>query len=137
MSDGWTDSPGSPARKDTRTWCKGKVGREHQLVIEPDKRQGWGPPGCFWSSSWFLESGTRSHRWSWHCRHIERCTVCGKILRHWLKQDECPEIRPTPGDDVECKHCQMLASEHHGEHLYCWPDGRRWRFWYSERDGKS
>lgn len=69
---------GHRAKKDTRRWCKGKPGREHQLDI---RRSSHGfPCGPNWSSRY----------WCWHERY---CTVCGKIMTTLgLKPDECPDL---------------------------------------------
>ena len=37
ISDEWTHS-GSRKRKDTKRWCKGKVGREHVPTVELSRR---------------------------------------------------------------------------------------------------
>jgi hypothetical protein len=77
------------ASKDTRRWCKGKVGREHVLA-----------PAL---PSWIGES-TRCHRrgeddfWmarrtldaDWVCWHFMTCTVCGKIMAN-MRFDHCPD----------------------------------------------
>jgi hypothetical protein len=67
-------------RKDTKRWCKGKVGREHKAEIVRD-------PQLIW------RAGTKcQHQAQWlPCTHLERCTECGKILRRWLPVEECPD----------------------------------------------
>lgn len=70
----------APGRKNTRAWCKGKVGRAHKPVIARSNYAGTWP--CH-----------PRHGWR-HCWHIEQCTVCGKTLRH-LTPDECPEGLPS------------------------------------------
>src|SRR6266568_2852968 len=59
------------SRKDTRRWCKGKPGREHQ------------PRQVTISAGMGLSCG------AWFCWHAETCACCGKILRY-LKPAECP-----------------------------------------------
>jgi hypothetical protein len=83
------------ARKDTRQFCKGKPGREHQPVIVfaaivirsvPDR--------CEWRPSWMDDyAGLK-----WACWHREDCSACGRILRDHgsLLISECPDW---PGDE--------------------------------------
>jgi hypothetical protein len=72
------------ARKDTKRWCRGKVGVEHTPEIQSDRR-GLGPYPCRVPPDWA--------RWrsTWWCHHVERCSECGKILRHSLNVGECPD----------------------------------------------
>ena len=74
--------PRHRSRKDTRRWCRGKVGVEHQTEVRLD-RPAWkrdDVPDCYrpewWPSSWW-------------CNHQEVCTVCNKILR-WSLERDCP-----------------------------------------------
>lgn len=62
-------------RKTTRRWCRGKVGVEHQTVIERDERKPW------------LTCRHVNPGW-WTCNHHEVCTVCGKITDPF---PPCPE----------------------------------------------
>lgn len=91
------DVPKHHARKNKRRWCKGKVGVEHQLEIALDERTvEWRSnnhtrPACYrpdWATKTRMHE--RSKFWSWMCSHIERCTVCGKIIEHALN-DRCPD----------------------------------------------
>lgn len=67
------------AKKNTKRWCKGKVGREHvpEVVINPM----WGNPNCGESSWW-------PGRWS--CHHMRACKNCGKRIQWALRVTECP-----------------------------------------------
>lgn len=91
-----------PGKKNTKTWCKGKVGREHKLVIAvPDNAYHHRP--CGWYNQRFLlgEDETR-----YNCNHVELCEVCGKVMRryyYWYKPapgsmtpQECPHYTPQP-----------------------------------------
>lgn len=70
-----------PGRKDTKKWCRGKVGREHQLeVIPPHNMMAFTCSPSRWSSA------------PWSCMHQERCTVCGKILHWFLPWRRCPDL---------------------------------------------
>lgn len=80
--------------KDTRHWCKGKVGREHTPAIEM-------PPNAYRQDCGWIT-------WNevpWYsCHHVELCTTCGKHLRlsyGWLRTEprnlqpeECPAYAP-------------------------------------------
>ena len=87
----------APARKDTRSWCKGKRGVEHVPVIGYDhaypvfRRN----RDCEWTAGW--NSKELAYAVFWDCRHHEVCANCSKVLRtrHNLPDDECPLY---PGD---------------------------------------
>lgn len=66
------------AKKDTKRWCGGHVGREHTLECQPY-------PG----SSRFTGVTSLSKRW----RELV-CTVCGKRVAHWYpcrNETDAPE----------------------------------------------
>jgi hypothetical protein len=98
-------------KKNTRRWCRGKVGVEHQLEVRLDERttawrQHMHPdrPLCY-RPDWLAQggrSGRRPESWSWMCSHIRVCTVCGKIFDQFLGT-ECPDYTPkiTVFKDVE------------------------------------
>jgi hypothetical protein len=71
----------APARKDTRTWCKGKVGRPHtpQVVLIP------------WAVSMGLSCSPGDYAPSgWNCLHRVSCSTCGKIQSQFLGS-ACPD----------------------------------------------
>lgn len=80
ISDEWTHQ-GSRKRKDTKRWCKGKVGREHVPVIELNRR--------------FMiyrdkSDMTQCKGSGWlACIHHEVCSTCHKELK-WAV-DYCPD----------------------------------------------
>ncbi len=90
-----------PAKKDTRRWCRGKVGREHTLkiAVPPNAHQA----NCGWRTRRHVDD-TYPPSWSYFCRHAELCTVCGKVFRRyfdWLHEEtsglhpvDCPEFTP-------------------------------------------
>lgn len=95
--DDVTESKLPPAHKDTKHWCRGKVGREHTLAIQmPDNA--WSR-GCRWIYS------IGDEPW-YNCAHVELCTACGRIFRRnygWprgsqsrtaLRSEECPDYQP-------------------------------------------
>jgi hypothetical protein len=109
MADGWNEptikDPLSTkargrkprARKDTRRWCKGKVGVEHTLAIVPDSRYSWMKDGCRWVpyTVWGGPKTGRVKNWRWSCQHHEVCSVCGKHFRSgWDFTEECPDFIP-------------------------------------------
>jgi hypothetical protein len=66
-------------RKNTRRWCKGKVGVEHTLVVRMRRDRS---KGCHWFA-WSVR-GKAIQRGAWICVEQEVCISCGKILRHTL-----------------------------------------------------
>ena len=84
----WNRGRVPKAKKDTKRWCKGKEGREH--VPETVESHIWagmnkvcGPrpyTGGWWGGKWF-------------CRHAIRCSECGKVLKTFLSEDECPDAK--------------------------------------------
>jgi hypothetical protein len=89
----------APGRKNTRAWCKGKVGRPHtvQIVYPPNAFR----RSCSWADYASWRTGEKTMRWC--CHHGEVCTVCGKVLRvshGWFGGDlellECPDYVPGP-----------------------------------------
>ena len=72
------------SRKDTRTWCKGKVGREHQTavripewVISLHARSGKPVPPCGPRERTMRNGVVQAY---YSCEHRVYCTVCGKDL---------------------------------------------------------
>lgn len=82
-----------PARKDTRSWCRGKEGREHVpvLAFAPPP---WHdrPSACRWRQR-MAGPGI-----AWECFHRQECANCGKVLAaSWqLPRDECPSYPGFP-----------------------------------------
>lgn len=74
-------------RKNTKKWCKGKVGREHKPKVElAEKRYGymysWGKEiKCGDTPYFFLDKNKR-------CYHHVICENCGKELQYTPKT--CP-----------------------------------------------
>lgn len=85
-------------RKKTGHWCKGKVGKEHdvELIINHNYSATW--MGCKWTELMAWRNGERSHwKWHYHCRHSYRCKSCGKYTEWTLKnKEECPDFKPKP-----------------------------------------
>jgi hypothetical protein len=109
-------APRPKARKDTRSWCRGKTGVEHTgtLVLQV---AGPRPLECCWRHR-FL--GDREIRWE--CWHREACARCGRVLREpWqLEDSECPAW-PGSGE-------QRAAAEREAARSV-----ERWREWQAQR----
>ena len=88
----------SPARKDTRRWCKGKVGRSHQIGVSDTPTY-----HCYPAPSWATEK-MRERRGDWWCSHLIVCTVCGKRMGY-LDGADCPDRpdRPVPSTTATAK----------------------------------
>lgn len=72
------------SKKNTRRWCKGKVGREHTPEIRhTGERNGWAKGWVCGPRRWGLKG--------WSCHHEEICTTCGKLLR-WTLGGDCPDL---------------------------------------------
>jgi hypothetical protein len=104
------DDPAAPmrrgSRKNTRDWCKGKAGREHQMRVQvPPSRAGavcrWGPAYEFGRVS--LEQASVR----WECCHVRLCIICGKEAFPSVPRQECPDY---PGDQAQ-KQEAMQAVE--------------------------
>lgn len=67
------------SNKDVKRWCKGKQGVHHKPVTVKRGR---------WSCNWYVSLG----RPFYSCSHESQCSVCGRILRWRIDNDECPEI---------------------------------------------
>lgn len=72
--------PYRPKRKNTKEWCKGKVGRPHVGEIRFNPIWGSATCGPSWGSRWF-------------CHHAEICKNCGKRLRWSVGKGECPDLK--------------------------------------------
>jgi len=80
-------------KKNTRLWCGGKEGREHQPeIVRHHYYALWAEKDCHWWERWTYANGEKVQRKpdTWSCLHAERCTVCGKYLKVFLPQEECP-----------------------------------------------
>jgi hypothetical protein len=77
-----------PGKKNTREWCRGKVGRYHDVEVRRQPH---------------VSDDTACHRWPfgnssyqiWLCYHQIYCVNCGKILNHSLG-DDCPDRTDGP-----------------------------------------
>lgn len=102
----------SPAKKNTRRWCRGKEGVEHVPALFLDAQWGLGKP-CRWMLSYYSDE-----RFKWRCNHRRRCTVCGKVLQESLKGTECPDLRPGPTKPLTCVRCPHRESDHNAPYRW-------------------
>lgn len=86
------DTPKHRARKNTRKWCKGKVGRPHtpEIRLEANIYSTWHQEHPCYRADWWTKQWERH----WSCSHQEYCTTCGKILQFTLG-NKCPNYEPT------------------------------------------
>lgn len=73
-------------KKNTRKWCRGKVGTPHRVEVVRHHYYSHTVP-CHWWQGYVKRS--------WVCYHAQRCTVCGKYLLENLRS-ECPEFKDAP-----------------------------------------
>lgn len=81
----WEPHPRGARRKNTRRWCRGKVGVPHTLAVregDPKERV----------PEWFKRCGPNPWTGRWRCAEQEYCTSCGKIMRR--RVDHCSK-RPS------------------------------------------
>lgn len=89
-SDEWKVNP-KRKHKDTKHWCKGKVGREHVLeTVEskwPYNRNKCG----LYKDLYEWTIGNPYYENKWDCRHVIKCSVCGKHIKEFLSRADCPD----------------------------------------------
>jgi hypothetical protein len=91
----------SPGKKDTHTWCRGKVGAEHVKQLERKYRTG-GRTTC----GWFPAYRRKGFGIAWSCCHAEVCASCRKVFRTpWdgLTPQDCPLWPGTPGQQAAAR----------------------------------
>lgn len=136
-----------PGKKDTRRWCRGRVGRDHVPVIQLEKgtaslrRYALDPvrARCRWTM-WFVGGRAITGQLHWSCGHQLLCATCKKVLEPCIRPEECPEFVPGPKgpvDEIKC-HCGHILRDHGGRctkcakcQWYSWPGlpavpTRRW-----------
>jgi hypothetical protein len=84
--------PHHKKKKDTKRWCKGKVGREHVPCIT--KASSGGSCRCNYAP-WSIrhKSGETTPLKKYICWHQKSCQVCGKVLEWFLTEEECPDYK--------------------------------------------
>lgn len=86
------ESRSVPARKNTKRWCRGKVGTEHQPAVTMG--QSWGRV-CGKDQSWSVRRRALVN--VWRCYHEMRCSQCGKVVDRSVER--CPD---RPKKETEC-----------------------------------
>ena len=83
-SDTWKKAP---AKKDKKHFCGGKPGRFHKPeIVRRNENYALGK-ACSTAPEWKrVLFGS-----NWYCYHQEICSRCGKILRHYITEQECPD----------------------------------------------
>lgn len=76
-----------PGKKDTKRWCRGVVGREHQAKWQKKEYE-------------MGVAGTRKVIWMWN---EKVCQVCGKRLEYDFKKEQKIERSPTTKNSSEEK----------------------------------
>ena len=77
-------TPAKGKRKNTKRWCRGKRGQEHDTHVVQHEWAGR-VFDCGWNWTW--EKEVPPGRTTPICFEREVCKNCGKILRHWLGKD--------------------------------------------------
>lgn len=87
MSYSPRDDEAAPHRskKNTKKWCRGKVGVEHVIEVRMNKNRSWWKERgrTCWRAEWWPEM--------WHCQHQRVCINCNKVVEPSL-YDECPDF---------------------------------------------
>lgn len=78
----------APGKKDTKRWCRGKPGVEHEVETRLER---FVTPG---ECGWYISRRTGKPMW-YRCYHEDVCSSCGKILLRTRKQ--CPDYVAPPG----------------------------------------
>lgn len=100
------------AKKDTRRWCGGHKGREHEpeivldkyvaslrrFRVEPERAK------CAWTL-WFVRGDLVNTRPHFSCGHQRRCATCGKVLDFRVLPEQCPDYVEGPKGSVENLRC--------------------------------
>jgi hypothetical protein len=91
MKAGYPDEPKHRSKKNTKKWCKGKIGLEHDPEIKPSSMYN------YWKTSDPERPACRKPTWvgwhrEWMCWHVRACRRCGKILDPFLSKEECPDF---------------------------------------------
>lgn len=103
--DGWTRTP-HRSKKDTKRWCRGKPGVEHEREMREDRYlttlKG---RACRWVLHYVHG---RFPKPVWSCRHQWVCRKCNKVLTWRVEPEECPERveepKPLEAFACECEH---------------------------------
>lgn len=94
--DSWRKSP---AKKNTKAWCKGKIGRAHipEIRVSSYHSSMYEKYPCRVVESfgryWLGSDSDLGDNRRWVCYHEEYCSNCGKILTpSGIEIKQCPEF---------------------------------------------
>jgi hypothetical protein len=81
-------------KKNTKKWCKGKVGKEHVPHIT---RSNYGRLSKCQPAPWRVVGryGETMPIKRYICWHQRSCQNCGKVIEYWLPAEECPDYKET------------------------------------------
>lgn len=85
--------PHHKKKKNTKKWCRGKVGREHVLHIT---KSNYGiKDKCCNYAPWSVrhKNGETTPLKKYLCWHQRSCQNCGKVLEWFLSEKECPDYK--------------------------------------------
>jgi hypothetical protein len=85
--------PHHKKKKNTKKWCKGKVGREHVPHII---KSNYGVTDkCCNYAPWSVrhKNGETTPLKKYLCWHQRSCQNCGKVLEWFLSEEECPDYK--------------------------------------------
>ena len=84
--------PHHKKKKNSKKWCRGKVGREHVPNIT---RSNYGSLSKCQPAPWRVVGryGETMPTKRYLCWHQRSCQVCGKVLEYWLPAEECPDYK--------------------------------------------
>lgn len=90
-SDEWTPVK-HHTHKDTKKWCKGKEGREHEPAVEGQQSSSWvcRPRVEWWTTTKWMYKHYKDR--PWFCTHRVVCQKCRKVLEHSIPWQECPDL---------------------------------------------
>ena len=78
--------PRQGKKKNTKKWCRGKVGAFHEFQIVKSRHMDY---ECQWKSLLWKENHVR-----YRCYHEKSCIKCGKVVEWFLNDPkECPDYK--------------------------------------------
>lgn len=97
---------GRSSYKNTRKWCRGKAGVEHEEEIILGRDTYRRKTECGWSPLWSVER--QDYTVSWYCNHHVVCKNCSKVLDDKIFRTECPAY---PGTTEQHASAQQKLTE--------------------------
>ena len=78
-------------KKNTKKWCKGKVGREH--VLEITRSNYAFHLQCNYPKWGVIKDGIVVPLGRYVCWHQRSCQKCGKVIEWTIPKEECPDYK--------------------------------------------